>query len=327
MAHGIVCTAFTGPEGLAWQPLPPQALGPAEVRIRVAAAGINFADILMVSGQYQVKPPFPFSPGLESAGTVLEVGAGVAGLSAGDRVLAITRFGGGCVEELVVGVEFVVRIPDAMDFATAAAFPVVYGTSHFALTYRGHLKPGETLLVTGAAGGVGLAAVELGKVLGATVIAAAGDDDKLALTRDYGADHLVNYRTESIKDRVRAITDGRGADVVLDAVGGKAFDEALRAVNWEARLLVVGFASGTIPQVPANLILVKNVSVIGVVWGAQVAREPRVVTSRLEELLALYAEGRLRPLVAATFPMREAAAAMTELLSRKHAGKIVLTTE
>jgi NADPH2:quinone reductase len=220
-----------------------------------------------------------------------------------------------------------VPIPENMDFVTAAGFPVVYGTSHIALTHRGALKPGETLLVLGAAGGVGLTAVEIGKHLGATVIAAAGTDEKLALTRAYGADYTINYTRESIRDRVREITGGRGADVVYDPVGGKAFDESLRAVNWEARLLVVGFASGTIQQVPANLVLVKNVSVIGVVWGAQIARDPAVVTSRLRDLLELYAEDRLRPRISMTFPMPEARAAMHELQSRRQAGKIVLTAE
>jgi NADPH2:quinone reductase len=325
MPHGIVCSAFTGIDGLSWTSLPSRPVGPEDVRIRVEAAGINFADILMVSGQYQVKPDLPFSPGLECAGTVMEVGQAVGHLSVGDRVLAVTRFGGSYVEELVVNAATVVRIPDNMDFVTAAGFPVAYGTSHFALTHRGALRPGETLLVLGAAGGVGLTAVEIGKQLGATVIAAAGSDDKLALTREYGADHTINYRAESIRDRVREITDGRGADVVYDPVGGDAFLQSLRATNWEARLLVVGFASGTIQQIPANLVLVKNVSVIGVVWGAQIARDPAMITARLRELLELFGQGRLRPRVGATFPMSEAQIAMRELQTRQHAGKIVLT--
>jgi NADPH2:quinone reductase len=327
MPNGITCTSFDGIDGLRWMALPERETGRDEVRIRVHAAGINFADILMVSGQYQVKPRFPFSPGLECAGVISEVGGDVQGLAVGDRVLAVTRFGGSYVEELVVGAATVVPIPENMDFVTAAGFPVVYGTSHFALTHRGALKPGETLLVLGAAGGVGLTAVEIGKHLGATVIAAAGTDEKLALTRAYGADYTINYTTESIRDRVREITGGRGADVVYDPVGGKAFDESLRAVNWEARLLVVGFASGTIQQVPANLVLVKNVSVIGVVWGAQIARDPAVITPRLRDLLEMYAEDRLRPRISMTFPMPEARAAMHELQSRRQAGKIVLTAE
>jgi NADPH:quinone reductase len=213
-----------------------------------------------------------------------------------------------------------------MDFVTAAAFPVAYGTAHFALTHRGHLQPDETLLVLGAAGGVGLAAVEIGKELGARVIAAAGGAVKLAVARDHGADELIDYRQESIRDRVRELTGGLGADVVFDPVGGDAFDQALRAVNWEARMLVIGFAAGRIQSVPANLILVKNISVIGVVWGAQAARDPVLISRNLAELLRWWDAGRLRPVVAKTFPLAEAGAAMQALLSRRHAGKIVLET-
>jgi NADPH2:quinone reductase len=213
-----------------------------------------------------------------------------------------------------------------MDFVTAAAFPVAYGTAYFALTHRGHLAPGETLLVLGAAGGVGLGAVEVGKALGARVIAAAGGPEKLAVAREHGADELIDYRSQSIRDRVRELTGGLGADVVFDPVGGDAFDQALRAVNWEARMLVIGFAAGRIQAVPANLILVKNISVIGVVWGAQAARDPVLVSRNLALLLRWWEAGRLRPVVAKTFPLADAGAAMHALLSRRHAGKIVLET-
>jgi NADPH2:quinone reductase len=234
--------------------LPRISLEPHQVRIRVRAAGVNFADSLMVGGTYQVKPPFPFTPGLEAAGEIVETGSAVDGLQAGQRVLAVLRNGGGYAEEIVLDAAAVVPIPDAMNFVTAAAFPVAYGTSHLALTHRGHLQPGETLLVLGAAGGVGLTAVEVGKALGARVIAAAGGAEKLAVARSRGADELIDYREESIRDRVRALTGGKGADVVYDPVGGDAFDQALRAVNWEARMLVIGFAAGRIQAVPANLI-------------------------------------------------------------------------
>jgi NADPH2:quinone reductase len=207
---------------------------------------------------------------------------------------------------------------------TAAAFPVAYGTSHFALTHRGHLQAGETLLVLGAAGGVGLTAVEIGKQMGARVIAAAGGPDKLAVAREHGADALIDYRTESIRDRVRELTGGQGADVVYDPVGGDAFDQALRAVNWEARMLVIGFAAGRIQSVPANLILVKNISVIGVVWGAQAERDPVLISRNLAEMLRWWEAGRLKPLVSKTFPLAEAGAAMQALLSRRYAGRIVL---
>ncbi len=318
------CHEWGEPEVLRFEETRPRAVGPNEARLRVHAAGVNFADTLMIAGKYQVKPPFPFTPGLEAAGEVLEVGSEVKHLATGRRALAVLRNGGGYAEEIVVNADAVVPIPDSMDFVTAAAFPVAYGTSHFALTHRGHLKPGETLLVLGAAGGVGLTAVEIGKQLGARVIAAAGGPDKLAVARAHGADELIDYRSESIRDRVRALTEGQGADVVYDPVGGDAFDQALRAVNWEARMLVIGFAAGRIQSVPANLILVKNISVIGVVWGAQAERDPVLISRNLAELLRWWEAGRLRPVVAKTFPLREAGAAMHALLSRKYAGKIVL---
>jgi NADPH:quinone reductase len=322
----VLCREWGGPDSLRFEEVAAQPLKSNEARIRVRACGINFADTLMIAGKYQIKPEFPFTPGLEAAGEVVEIGAEVNHLAIGTRVLAVTRFGGAYAEEIAVNADAVVPIPHAMDFVTAAAFPVAYGTSHFALTHRGHLKPGETLLVLGAAGGVGLTAVEIGKQLGARVIAAAGSPEKLAVAREHGADELIDYQRESIRDRVRDLTGGLGADVVYDPVGGDAFDQALRAVNWEARMLVIGFAAGRIQTVPANLILVKNISVIGVVWGAQAARDPVLVSRNLAELLRWWEAGRLKPLVARTFPLAEAGAAMTALLSRRYPGRIVLET-
>jgi NADPH2:quinone reductase len=322
----IHCREWGTPDILRLEEAESPSLKPHQVRIRVRAAGVNFADTLMVAGKYQVKPPFPFTPGLEAAGEIVELGNDVEGLRLGQRALAVLRFGGGYAEEIVVDAAAVAPIPDAMDFATAAAFPVAYGTSHFALTHRGHLQPGETLLVLGAAGGVGLTAVEIGKAMGARVIAAAGGAEKLAVASSRGADELIDYTTESIRDRVRAITDGNGADVVFDPVGGDAFDQALRAVNWEARMLVIGFAAGRIQAVPANLILVKNISVIGVVWGAQAERDPALIVRNLAELLRWWEAGRLKPMVAKVFRLAEAAEAMAALLSRRYAGKIVLQT-
>jgi len=320
----VLCREWGGPESLRVEEVARGPLGSNEARIRVHACGVNFADTLMVAGKYQVRPEFPFTPGLEAAGEVIEIGPEVAHLRVGQRALAVLRFGGGYAEEIAVNADVVVPSPEAMDYVTAAAFPVAYGTSHFALTHRGYLKAGETLLVLGAAGGVGLTAVEIGKQLGARIIAAAGGPEKLAVAREHGADELIDYARESIRDRVRELTGGLGADVVYDPVGGDAFDQALRAVNWEARMLVIGFASGRIQSVPANLILVKNISVIGVVWGAQAARDPLLVSRNLAELLGWWEAGRLKPLVAKTFPLAEAGAAMQALLSRKHAGKIVL---
>jgi NADPH2:quinone reductase len=322
----VLCREWGGPGCLRFEDVAIRSLKPDEARIRVRACGVNFADTLMIAGKYQVKPEFPFTPGLEAAGEIVEIGTEVNHLTPGQRVLAVLRFGGGYAEEIAVNAKAVVPIPDSMDFITAAAFPVAYGTSHFALTHRGHLRRGETLLVLGAAGGVGLTAVEIGKQLGARVIAAAGGPEKLTVAREHGADELIDYQRESIRDRVRDLTGGLGADVVYDPVGGDAFDQALRAVNWEARMLVIGFAAGRIQSVPANLILVKNISVIGVVWGAQAARDPVLISRNLAELLRWWEAGRLKPLVARTFPLAEAGAAMTALLSRRYAGRIVLET-
>lgn len=323
----VLCRAWGGPETLRLETVDRPPLKPNQVRIRVRACGVNFADTLQIAGKYQIKPEFPFTPGLEAAGEVIEIGGEVSRVRPGQRVMTtVLRFGGGYAEEVVVNAEAIVPIPDSMEFVTAAAFPIAYGTSHFALTHRGHLKPGETLLVLGAAGGVGLTAVEVGKQLGARVIAAAGGPEKLAVARKHGADALIDYQRESIRDRVRELTGGLGVDVVFDPVGGDAFDQALRAVNWEARMLVIGFAAGRIQSVPANLILVKNISVIGVVFGAQSLREPVLVGRNLAELLRWWEAGRLKPVVGRTFPLAEAGAAMEALLSRRYAGKIVLLT-
>jgi len=322
----IRCREWGAPDVLRLEEAESPNLKQHQVRLRVRAAGVNFADSLMVGGTYQVKPQFPFTPGLEAAGEIVETGSAVDGLRVGQRALAVLRNGGGYAEEIVLDAAAVVAIPDAMDFVTAAAFPVAYGTSHFALTHRGHLQAGETLLVLGAAGGVGLTAVEIGKAMGARVIAAAGGMEKLAVARSRGADELIDYKEESIRDRVRALTAGKGADVVYDPVGGDAFDQALRAVNWEARMLVIGFAAGRIQAVPANLILVKNISVIGVVWGAQAERDPALISGNLAELLCWWEAGRLKPLIARVFPLPEAGEALTAVLSRRYAGKIVLET-
>jgi NADPH:quinone reductase len=322
----IRCREWGAPDVLRLEEAESPNLKQHQVRLRVRAAGVNFADSLMVGGSYQVKPQFPLTPGLEAAGEIVETGSAVDGLRVGQRALAVLRNGGGYAEEIVLDAAAVVPIPDAMDFITAAAFPVAYGTAHFALTHRGHLQSGETLLVLGAAGGVGLTAVEIGKAMGARVIAAAGGREKLAVARSRGADELIDYKAESIRDRLRALTGGKGVDVVYDPVGGDAFDQALRAVNWEARMLVIGFAAGRIQSVPANLILVKNISVIGVVWGAQAERDPALISRNLAELLRWWEAGRLEPLVAKVFPLPEAGEALTALLSRRYAGKIVLET-
>jgi NADPH2:quinone reductase len=324
--YAITCEEWGEPHTLRWRESPRRPLAPGQARIRVRACGINFADTLMVAGKYQVKPAFPFTPGLECAGEVTEVAQGVDNLAPGDRVLAVSRFGGSYAEELSIDARAVVRIPPEMDFVRAAGFPVAYGTAYLALRFRGALRAGETLVVLGAAGGVGLAAVEIGKQIGATVIAVAGGAAKCGVAAEHGADHTIDHQSESIADRIKELTDGRGADVVFDPVGGDAFNKCLRAVNWEARMLIVGFAAGTIQSVPANMILLKNISVTGVVWGAQAARDPVLVSDQQRELLGWYEAGRLRPRISATFPLIEAAAAMNALLGRNVVGKIVLTT-
>ncbi|MBT5911469.1 NADPH:quinone oxidoreductase family protein [Rhodospirillaceae bacterium] len=321
----VFCKQLGGPENLAIGESDPPIPGPNDVHIRVRAAGLNFADTLQIAGKYQSKLKPPFVPGMEVAGEIIGLGSEVTRpLRIGQRVMAFMRGGGAFAEEALVDSEWLVPIPDEMDDIIAAGFPTVYGTSNFALKHRGQLKKGETLLVLGAAGGVGLTAVELGKQMGARVIAAAGGTEKCNVTIDHGADFAIDYKSESIKERVREITGGIGADVVYDAVGGDVFDQAIRAVNWEARMLIIGFASGRIQQVPANLILVKNISVVGVVYGAQTERDPAYGASFVQEAADFFRQGKLKPHTGKVFPLEDATGAMNALLSRDYAGKIIL---
>ena len=321
----VLCHAFGEPGSLRVEEIEPQRLERGQVRISVRAAGVNFPDYLMVTGKYQVKPPLPFTPGIEAAGEIIECAPDVMDLRPGQRVIALARRGGGFASELVLPAPFVVPIPDIMDFITAAGFPVAYGTAHLALTYRGHLRSGETLLVTGAGGGVGLAAVEVGKRLGARVIAAAGGTDKLKIASEHGADDLIDYRTTSLRDRIKELTGEAGVDVVFEPVGGDIFDQCTRLMNWEGRLLVIGFASGRIPVAPANLVLVKNYSLVGVVFGAHIEKFPNSVRPRIQELLRWYADGSLKPHISRTLPLDQAAVALNEMAARNVRGKIVLT--
>jgi NADPH2:quinone reductase len=298
---------------------------PGEVRVAVHAAGVNFADLLMVQGKYQEKPALPFSPGFEIAGVVSEVSPGAMSVRAGDRVLGMLEHGA-YADEAVLPAARVVPIPARMDFATAAAFPVAYGTSHGALEWRARLKPGETLLVLGAAGGVGLTAVEIGKAMGATVIAVAGGAEKLAVARCQGADYMIDYSKEDLRGRIKEITGGRGPDVVYDPVGGDAFDQCLRSIAWKGRVIVIGFASGRVPQIPANLVLVKNCDVIGFYWGSYRKHEPDLVRRSLETLLSWFDAGKLKPHVSHRLDLAETARAMTLLAERKATGKVVLMT-
>ena len=302
---------------------------PGGVQVRLKACAVNFPDILMIQGKYQFKPPLPFAPGGEAAGDVVAVGAGVTRHRVGDRVVVALRYGG-FADAVNVPESAAAPIPGRMSYAKAASFQTAYLTAYVALVPRGQLQPGETLLVHGATGGVGLAAVEIGKVLGATVIATGGTDEKLAVVKARGADHVINYtlpdgRLGGFRDRVKELTDGRGADVVYDPVGGDVFDESMRCVNWNARLLTIGFTSGRWPQAAVNLILIKSLSVIGVRAGEYGRREPEKGAVVRKALFDLAESGKIDPYICAAFPLDEAVGAMRMLTDRKVVGKVVVT--
>jgi NADPH2:quinone reductase len=326
--RAMLCTAYGPAETLVLTAVPRSPLRDDEVRIGVHAAGVNFPDLLIIQGRYQYKPDLPFAPGGEVAGEVLETGAAVTEVAVGDRVIGLTRYNG-YAEEAVVPADRCVRVPDSADLVVAAGLSLTYGTAVHALVQRAALGEGETLLVHGAAGGIGTATIDVGQCLGAHIIATGGSDRKLdAVARHYGVEHLVNYETDPAwKDRVKALTDGRGADVICDPVGGDVFEQSLRCINWNGRLLVVGFASGTIPAARANLVLLKGCSVVGVFWGAYASKDPAGNRRNFEQLFTWLADGRLRPLVARTFPLRDAAAALGMIERREVVGKLILTTE
>jgi NADPH:quinone reductase len=323
--RAVICKEYGPPESLVVGELELPPVQEGEVRIGVHACGVNFPDTLIIQGKYQFKPPMPFAPGGEVAGEILELGAGVTNFKVGDRVMAMTGHGG-FAEEVVVAAQRVLPLAPGMDFVTAAGFTMTYGTSLHALLQRGRLQPGENLLVLGAAGGVGLAAVELGKAMGARVIAAASSAEKLQVAREHGADELIDYSREDLKERTKELTGGKGADVIYDPVGGDAFDQCMRAINWKGRMLVVGFASGRIPELPVNLALLKGCEVVGVFWGSFAAREPKENAANFQQLFKYYAEGKIKPHVCATYPLEQAPQALNDLLERKAVGKIVITT-
>jgi len=321
----VLCKAFGPAETLVLEEIPSPAIKKNEILLDVHAAGVNFPDTLIIEGKYQFKPPFPFSPGGEAAGVVSEVGEKVSHLKVGDRVMALTGWGSFAEQVAVPGYN-VLPIPPSMDFNTAAALSMTYGTSMHALKQRANLQPGETLLVLGASGGVGLAAVEIGKAMGARVIAAASSADKLAVAKAAGADELINYSEANLKDEIKRLTDGNGADVIYDPVGGDLFDQAIRAIAWNGRLLVVGFASGRIPELPVNLALLKGAAVVGVFWGSFAQRQPQDNAANFHQLFAWYAEGKLKPLVSQVYPLEQAAQAINDLGQRKAVGKVVVQT-
>ncbi len=319
----MLCKAFGPAETLVLEEVASPEAKKTEVLLEVHAAGVNFPDTLIIEGKYQFKPPFPFSPGGEAAGVVKAVGEKVGHLKVGDRVMALTGWGSFAEEVAVPGYN-VMPIPADMDFPIAAAFGMTYGTSMHALKQRANLQPGETLLVLGASGGVGLAAVEIGKAMGARVIAAASSAEKLEVAKAAGADELINYSDSSLKDEVKRLTNGQGADVIYDPVGGDLFDAAIRSIAWNGRLLVVGFASGRIPELPVNLTLLKGAAVVGVFWGAFAQRQPQDNAANFQQLFAWYGEGKLKPLVSQTFPLPKAAEAIDTLGQRKAVGKVVV---
>lgn len=322
--RAVVCKQHGPPESLVVEEVPSPVPGPGEVVVSMRAASLNFPDVLIIQNKYQVKPALPFSPGSELSGVVKDVGDGVTRVKPGDRVLALTTYGA-FAEDVKTHESRLLPMPDGMDFPTAAAFSMTYGTSDHALSDRGALKAGETLLVLGAAGGVGLAAVEIGKALGARVIACASTAEKLEVCRAHGADGTINYTTDDLRERVKALTGGRGIDVVYDAVGGPYTEPALRSTAWRGRLLVVGFASGEIPKIPLNLALLKGCSIVGVFWGDFARREPEAFAARAQQLGAWFREGKLKPHVSTILPLDRVVDALNLMASRQVHGKVVLT--
>lgn len=318
----VVCRELGPPDRLRLEEFSSKPLGSGEVRVAIRAAGINFPDILMAAGQYQLKPELPFTPGMEAAGDVIEVDRAASGVAVGDRVIVKLRHGGYASEAVVMPSQLT-PLPGTFDYAEGATFLAAHGTAYHGLIDRGQLQPGEMLLVHGAGGGVGLAAVEMGKLLGARVIAAASSEEKLAVAKARGADHLVLYSREPFRDAVKRITDGRGADVVFDPVGGQVFEDSVRCIAWGARLLVVGFTGG-IGLARTNLLLIKGASVLGVRAGEAVRKNPALGEVRMKKLLAWAEQGKIRPNVSHRLPLAEFAKAMQLLIDRKAIGRVAL---
>jgi NADPH2:quinone reductase len=318
----VVCRELGPPERLRLERLPSPKLEGGKARVAIRAAGINFPDILMVAGEYQLKPELPFTPGMEAAGDVIEVDGAATGVAVGDKVIAKLRYGG-YADEVVVTSEQLTPLPSTFDYAEGATFLAAHGTAYHALIDRGQLQPGEVLLVHGAGGGVGLAAVEIGKLLGARVIAAASTEEKLAVARAKGADHLLLYAREPFRDAVKRITEGRGADVVFDPVGGEIFENSLRCIAWGARLLVVGFTGG-IGMARTNLVLIKGASVLGVRAGEAVRKDPALGEVRIRKLREWAEAGKVRPHISHRLPLEDCAAAMRLLIERKAIGRVAL---
>ena len=319
----IVCKTYGPPENLVLEEIDDPVASENEAVVQIYSASLNFPDGLQIQGKYQFQPPMPFTPGSEVGGVITSVGAGIQGFAVGDRVMATPGIGG-LAEQVAVKADGLRKIPDSMDFKTAAGFAMIYTTSYYALKQRAQLQAGETLLVLGASGGVGLAAVELGKLMGARVIAAASSDEKLDFVNRLNPDALLNYGDGELKERVKELTGGTGADVIYDPVGGDLFDQSCRCINWNGRLLVVGFASGRIPQYKANLALLKGSSMVGVFLGRFRKEEPAEYEKNFAELLDMYDAGKLKPIVTESFAMTDFVDAFNVFTERKVMGKVTL---
>ena len=321
--HAWLCENPVGVDALTWQELPTPVPHSGEVLIEIEAASLNFPDALIVQNKYQLKPPLPFVPGSEYAGTVRALGEGVKHLHVGQRVACLPGTGG-FATHAVAPAHLCLPLPDAFSSVDAAAFIMIYATSYHALVDRAQLKAGETVLVLGAAGGVGTSAIQIAKAMGATVIAAASSDDKCALCQRLGADHVINYRDGQLREQLKTLTGGRGPDVIYDPVGGDLAEPAFRSIAWRGRYLVIGFAAGPIPSLPLNLALLKGASIVGVFWGDFARREPQANDAMMRELVAWYQQGRIRPAIDRILPMRELKAAYARMSSRQVMGKLVL---
>ena len=320
----VLCTQFGGPETLEVADIESPVAGPGEVVVAVRAAGLNFFDTLIIQNKYQFKPDLPFSPGAEIAGEVKSLGEGVENLQVGDRVMAYSVWGG-VRAEIAISQEAVIAMPDGLDFITAAGLIVTYGTSLHALKDRADLQPGETLAVLGASGGVGQAAVEIGKAMGARVIACASSDDKLEFCRGLGADETLNYTDEDLKVRLKELTGGKGVDVIYDPVGADLAEPALRAIGWKGRFLVVGFAGGGIPKIPLNLALLKGCQIVGVFWGDHLVREPARHRANMAQLLDWVVQGKIKPHIHKVYPLAETSDALLAIARREVLGKVIVT--
>ena len=319
----IVCNEWCKPEDLKVSEIKNPTLDDNSVRVEIYASGVNFPDVLIVQGKYQYKPPFPFSPGSEVAGIISEIGKNVKSLKVGDRIMAVTGHGA-FAEEICVPEDKITLVPESMDFITAASMSLTYGTSSYALFQRANIKENDVVLIHGATGGVGITAIEISKAVGAKVIATASTDEKLKIAKEYGADYCINYSQNEFKDKVKEYTDGEGANIIYDPVGGDVFNQSLRCIAWNGIILVIGFASGTIASAPTNLPLLKNCSIVGVFWGAWREREPNGHNVNMEKILKWWKENKVKPKVSKVFNLEDTKYALQALINREVIGKAVI---